>query len=562
MADRLADDIISLLGQLQTNRSSFESQWVQVSNVAAPEAYSFRRLGTLGMLAGFPKVAAAADRSKYIFDSTAINAVERLSAGIEAIVTPQSDYWHGLELQNLTRSRQTDEEKAWLQDVRNLQFKIRYDADSGFIPAIHTVYRRVVAFGNAFLFAEDADQYTSEAMVHYRYLPLAECHVTTDHQDVVNTFYRYYVLTAQQALGKFREKCPPKVRIAAESTTDSQKEFAFIQCIQPRGDFGLPGQGVHKSRWASFHVFEEDRSIIRESGYFEFPVIDFRWLPEPGMVYGEGPVMKCIADIQSLQQLAKNELTAGEQAVKPTLLMANAGVMNRPTARPGAVILGGMNGQGQRLVEPLFSGQRLDFATMVLEAKRAQVKESMYLTLFQLLVQNPQMTATEALIRAREKGELLGPAGSRFQMSLSRMIAREQGILTRRGLYDPDSDYVRPPSAGDRRIVPSMSSPLDRLRRAQEGEGIMRILEIAAPMAQVDPEVLDEIDAGWTLRELRDILGAPVKMLRAPEEVLERKAAKQQQQSALINAQIAEQLASASKQGSQAIAGMKDSGAI
>jgi hypothetical protein len=352
------------------------------------------------------------------------------------------------------------------------------------------------------------------------------------------------------------------VRLAAESTTDSQKEFIFIQCVQPRGDFGLPGQGVRKTPWASFHVFHDDRSIIRESGYFEFPVIDFRWLPEPGMVYGEGPVMKCIADIQSLQQLAKNELTAGEQAVKPTLLMANTGVMNRPTSRPGAIVFGGMNAQGQRLVEPLFNGQRLDFATMVLEAKRAQVKESMYLTLFQLLVQNPQMTATEALIRAKEKGELLGPAGSRFQMSLSRMVLREQGILGRRGLYDADSDYARPPAARDRKIVPSMSSPLDRLRRAQEGEGIMRILEVASPLAQTDPEVLDEIDAGWTLRELRDILGAPVKMLRSPDAVVARKAARQEQQQMAVNAQIAEQMASASKQGSEAIAGMKQAGVL
>lgn len=562
MVDKLADDIITRLSQLQTGRSHFETMWHQVANVAAPEAYSIRRLGTMGMMKGLPKHAAASERSKYIFDSTAISAIDRLASGIEAIVTPQSDYWHGLDIFSLTRQKQTDNEKAWLQEVRDLQFKIRYDSDSGFIPAIQTIYRRVVAFGNAFLFLEDDDRYAKRSMMMYRYLPLAECYIATDHLDVVHTFYRYYTLTADQALGKFREKTPPKVRQAAESLTDKEKEFAFIQCIHPRGDFGLPGDGVRKSPYASFHVFEEDRSIIRESGYFEFPVIDFRWLPEPGSIYGEGPVMRALADIQSLQQMAKNELWAGEQAVKPTLLMANAGVMNRPTSKPGHIVLGGLNAAGQRMVEPMFQGQRLDFATMVLEAKRNQVKESMYLHLFQLLVQNPQMTATEALIRAKEKGELLGPAGARFQLSLSRMIDREQGILTRRGLYDEDSDFAVPESLQDKDIVPQMSSPLDRLRRAQEGEGIMRMLEIASPMAQIDPEVLDEIDPGWTLRELRDILGAPVRMLRDPDEVAKRKQARAEQQSALANAQIAEQMASASKQGSQALQAMQQSGAL
>ncbi len=562
MVDKLADDIITRLASLQMSRSGFERSWSQAANVAAPEAQAFRRLGSLGMLKGLPKQAAASERSKYIFDSTAINAVDRLASGIEAIVTPQSDKWHGLDIFQLKRRSQTDIEKAWLQDVRDAQFSIRYDSDSGFIPSIQTIYRRVVAFGNAFLFADDDARYQSRSMIQYRYMPLAECFIATDHSDVVDTFYRYYALTAGQALGRFGAKCPATVRRAAESLTDKDKEFCFIHCIHPRGDFGLPGDGIMKARYASFHVFEEDRQIIRESGYYEFPVIDFRWLPEPGSIYGEGPVMKAIADIQSLQQLAKNELMAGEQAVKPPLLMANAGVMNRPNPNPGAITYGGLNAQGVEMVKPLFNGQRLDFATAVLEAKRTQVKESMYLHLFQLLVQNPQMTATEALIRAREKGELLGPAGARFQLSLSRMIDREQGILTRKGLFDEDSDFRVPDSLQGQDVIPQMSSPLDRLRRAQEGEGIMRMLEVAAPLAQADPEVMDELDPSWILRELRDVFGAPVRTLRDPKVVAERKAKRADENAALANAQIAEQMASASKQGSQALAGMKESGAL
>jgi hypothetical protein len=319
---------------------------------------------------------------------------------------------------------------------------------------------------------------------------------------------------------------------------------------------------VSKSKYASFHIFEEERQIIRESGYFEFPIIDFRWLPEPGSVYGEGPVMKCLADIQSLQQMAKNEMMAGEQSVRPPLLVANAGIMNRPDARPGGVTYGGMNAQGQRMVEPLFNGQRLDFATMVLEAKRAQVKESMYLNLFQLLVQNPQMSATEALIRANEKGALLGPAGSRFQTSLSRMVEREQGILTRRGVNDPDSAYRRPDSLRDMNLHAQMTSPLDRLRRAKEGEGVLRLLEIASPLAQVDPTVMDNINPDETFRQLRDIFGAPVSILRDQQEVAKIRADRQAQQSMANNAQIAEMMAGASQQGSKALVNMKEAGAL
>ena len=51
----------------------------------------------------------------------------------------------------------------------------------------------------------------------------------------------------------------------------------------------------------------------------------------------------------------------------------------------------------------------------------------MFVNLFQTLVQNPQMTATEALIRQEEKGALLGPSGSIIQAGFAANLDRELG---------------------------------------------------------------------------------------------------------------------------------------
>src|SRR5262249_51840528 len=157
-------------------------------------------------------------------------------------------------------------------------------------------------------------------------------------------------------------------------------------------------------------------------------------------------------------------------------------------------------------------GQRLDFATMVIEAKRHMVKESMYLNLFALLVQNPQMSATEAMIRANEKGELLGPAGARLQQTLSRQVDRELSILIRKGLYERNSPYRVPDRLQGKQITPKMTGPLDRLRHAKETEGTLRLLEAVAPLAQVDPTVVDNFDPDATVQKLREGLGAPVEV--------------------------------------------------
>jgi hypothetical protein len=504
-----------------------------------------------------PTTPNAAIRSKKLYDSTGINAVDRLASGIEALVIPQSEFWHGLGITDFKRSKRTDPELLWLADQRDLLFETRYDADSGWVNASQSAIRSCISHGAGFYYVEEG--FSNHALISYQYVPVRECYIATDAKGTVTCFYRYYELTAEQAVGEFGTRCPQKIKEQADDPVRKDQKSQYIHAIQPRGDYGRTDD-IRGSKFQSIHISVQEKAVCKERGYYEFPIMDFRWLPEGTSGWAEGPVMKCLADIQSLQVMGRNELLAGEQSVRPPLLVANAGVMNRPSAAPGAINLGGVNAQGQRMIEPLFNGQRLDFATMVIEAKRNMVKDSMYLNLFALLVQNPQMSATEAMIRANEKGELLGPAGSRLQQTLSRMIDREMGILTRKGLYAPTSAYRVPQSLQGKTISPQMSGPLDRLRRAKEGEGIIRLLEAVAPLAQVNPDVVDNFDEDETVRELRDIFGAPVSVLRDPKVRDQRRAARAQKQEMAQNATIAKDMAAAGKQGTDALAGMKTSG--
>jgi hypothetical protein len=549
----IADDVIDRLTSLSLKRTDFEWAWRQVQKVAAPDGGNFDGNGaSAGGFSGLLPMANATRRSKDIYDSTAVWAVDRLASGIEALIIPQSEYWHNFDLTDFTMVEATDNEKQWLENLRNLVFKVRYDSDSGWIPATQTCLRRLVAFGNAFMMVEDS--LDSKALVRYRPLPLPQSYADENHQGVIDTFYWVFELTARQAIQKYGNKVSQRIKNAAESSKNKDETFRFIQAIHPRADYGHSYEGVKRSPWASCHVEEESRLVVQESGYYDFPIIDFRWLPEPGCVYGEGPVMKCLADIQSLNVMAKNELTASDQAVRPPLLVANAGVVNQPSVNPGTTVVGGISPDGKQLVQPMNLGQRLDFHTLVLEAKRNQVKESLYINLFALLVQNPQMSATEALIRANEKGELLGPSGSRIQQSLSNCVERELGILQRRGLYDRGSAFEVPRTLRNRNIGPQMSGPLNRLRRTKEAEGTVRVLQVMSPLAQVEPEVVDNFDGDSMARELTEIFGAPRKILRTQEAVAERRAQRARAQQQAQNAALAEQMANAGKLGGEALA--------
>lgn len=558
----IAQDHIDRVSQLATSRTEFDRAWKQVRQVAAPDASDFTNAG-LGLLGGSrlgllrPE---AAKNSVNLYDTTAINAVERLGAGIEAIVCPQSEYWHGLDVTDYTGTTLTQSEKVWLERHRNLLFETRYDADSGFVPANQTAIRRTVAFGNAFKFVEES--FDGRSMIKYRYLPIAECYIATDAHDTVNAWYRVYELTADQASREFNGNVSSQVKTAANNPTQKDQRFTFVHCISASGDYGDMRSPVNRSPWRSMHIEVESKHVCKQSGYYTFPVIDFRWLPEPGRVYGEGPVMKVLADIQSANKMAKNEMLAGEQSVAPPLLVADAGVMNRPDARPNGITFGGMSANGQRRVEPLFAQQRLDFHTMVLEAKRNGIKESLYINLFATLVQNPQMSATEALIRANEKGELLGPAGTRFQGGYSRMIDREIDILARRGLYEPRSYYAVPRRFGGKRIKVQFTSPLDRMRKAKQGQGTLQLIQTLTPLAQVDPSIVDNFEPDTMTRGLADIFNVPAEFLRDEKVVAQRRQARAQAQEQANQMAMMQQMADATKSGADALATTKEAGVI
>ena len=240
----------------------------------------------------------------------------------------------------------------------------------------------------------------------------------------------------------------------------------------------------------------------------------YYWQQDPDTGYGESPVMLALAEIKSLNLLSKHTLRAVQQWTNPPIAIPNDGVVRRPNLNPGAVNPGAIDDEGRSRIQPIVTAQNPTFIQQVLEVKREQLRESLFINLFQILIQNPQMTATEALIRANEKGELLGPAGAKIQAGLSRLVERETGILERRGVFEGDGPLSPPMSLLGRGFGVRFRAPLDRLRRAGELLGVQQTFEFASQIAQFDPTVLDRLDTDKALDLAQEINGAPRAIFR------------------------------------------------
>jgi hypothetical protein len=190
----------------------------------------------------------------------------------------------------------------------------------------------------------------------------------------------------------------------------------------------------------------------------------------------------------------------------------------------------------------------------MLEKERMTINDAFLVTLFQILVDQPQMTATEALIRAQEKGQLLAPTVGRQQSEmLGPQIHREFNILGRQG-YLPEMPGVLAEAEGEYDIT--YESPAMRFQRSEELVGIQRTLEIAMPFAQADPSVLSIFKPDEIIRLAAEINGAPSDILHTSDEMED--IAEQQQQQAEQQQQMEsmQQIAPAMKDMAQAQAAL------
>jgi hypothetical protein len=243
--------------------------------------------------------------------------------------------------------------------------------------------------------------------------------------------------------------------------------------------------------------------------------------------------MNVLPAINVLNEEKKTMIKQGHRAVDPVLLAHDDGVIDGFSLKPGAVNYGGVNADGRALVHVLPTGN-VAVGKDMMDDERMAINDAFLVTLFQILVETPQMTATEVLERAREKGALLSPTMGRFQAeSIGPQIEREFDLLAWQELIPPPPQALV--EAGAEYQV-EYDAPLNRAMRADEAAGTMRTIQWAAEIATQtqDPTVMDWFNTDAIVPELMQVNGAPFRYIRDPKEVEQmrqgRKAAQEQQQ--------------------------------
>jgi hypothetical protein len=485
-------------------RSNWEIAWEELRHYVRPDVMSFIGDQTRGQ-----------ERHYRRFDGTAPWALEQLASGLNSFLTSPNDQWFTLSVFGKPMNELTNPQKKWLQDVANIIYQEYSETEVGWNSATHENYLDLGTFGTSVLFQGEVAR---KNRLTFRPYELSTCYLDEDEDGLIDVNYRIDMLSKRQIMQRWPKSVPEAV-MKDESTT---KKWKVVHAVEPRDDLGSLGKGrgsINKP-YSSIYWMPECNEILDEGGYDEFPYAIPRWGKLTGETYGRGPGMTCIQDVRTVNTMVREILIAAQLANRPPILVPDDGYMLPIRTAPSSLIY---YTPGADELKPIDFSGRVELALDVINEHRDTINKCFHVDWIIRGKKKERQTAFEIDDDRNEMLRQLTPVLGRIQNELlEKSISRSYNLLSNMGRI-PESPFEE-----DVVFEINYTSPAATAQRGVKGNVARRYLQDLLQLAQIKPEVLDEVNMTRTARYIADLDNVPREILSTDEEL----AAIQQQRAA------------------------------
>jgi len=465
--------------QAKDRRTTWERTWQECYDYALPQRGDFIRLNEPGRI-----------QTERLFDGTAMDAVDQLSASLLGHLTPPWTQWFGFRPGPDLNPAEAQALSPILEDAaRTIQ--AHFDR-SNFTVEMHQCFLDLVVGGTAALYFEETEPGAFSAF-KFSSVPLSDIVLEEGENGFLDGSFRQLKLTLAQIRDRYPlADLPADMERAGER--DPQARFGILESI-------LPDNGAYAY---TALLVEKGNPVELTRGKFNVsPCIAFRWMKSPGEIYGRSPIMKALPDIKTANKVVELILKNASIAVTGIWQADDDGVLNPANIElvPGAIIPKAVGSGG---LKPLEMPGRFDVSQLIIEDLRSRIRHALLIDRLGQ-IDGRKMTATEVIERSTEMAMLLGATYGRLQSELlTPMIRRAYAILRRRGEI--------PDIALDGRFVTlDYRSPLARAQAQQNVQNTMTWINSVMGMG---PEASLAIDMTRAARFLGEALGVPADLIR------------------------------------------------
>lgn len=527
------DKLIARYGQARAARGNFDTMFQDIADRVLPQMADFNVRREQG-----------ARRSEKMLDATAALALQRSLAAVTSFFWPSNQRYQTLTTDNYQLNK-VQRVREYLENATNILFKVRYSPRAAFEAQMSEAGLSFLGLGTGSIFVDEMrSTHDHRGGILYKSVPLSQTYLQENDQGRIDTLHRCFPWTLRQISQRFPGQLPEKLLKRLEKTPDELIDVSHTVC--PREDYDPERLDAKGKPWASCYFLAGERVELEEGGFWSWPFGIMRYMTSSGEVYGRSPAWLAMSNIRTLNTMKRTTLAAAQKVADPALLVSEDGILGAFSQAPGAMIYGGLDSSGKRMVEPLQTGGRPEIGLEMMDKERDIISSAFFLDVFKALVDNPQMTATQALELMQERATLMAPMGGRIESEgLGPITERELDILQRAGQLGP-----MPPELveanGEYQI--EYTSPMRQAMRTTDAIAITRSLEQILPLAQEDPSVLDVFKSlALTARELCDINGVPAKLLNDLDTIVALKDQRTQEANAAAAVQAAPQISAAAK---------------
>src|SRR6266705_2628131 len=490
ISDREAQIVTAIIrefGQYQTRRSVFAQQWEEVAELILPTSrgtFYYQDMQTPG-----------AKKTQQQVDATGALALHRFCAIADSLVTPRNQQWHGLQSDDYVMKDRAC--RIWFENTTKMLFRQRYAAHANFAGQNYNNWQSLGAFGNSTMYVDAFDnRWTGGGRgLRYKSVPLGETFFGENHQGKVDRMIRWFKLTAYQAMQKWGEEWLPETLHSALAQ-NSEFRYSFLHCVKPRAeDYDPEALDARSLPYSSHYVSVDGRCLMAdERGYRTFPYAVSRYDQAPNEVEGRGPAQIVLPSLKTLN------------AQKITFLK-----------------------QGHALVHTLPTGD-IKISLEMMQEERGIIDDVFLVSLFKVLSEHPNMTATQVIELVNEKGMLVAPTlGRQHTEYVGGLVEREMDLLSGMRMLEPMPPRLKE-AMGHYEITDT--SPLSLAAAAGKAAGFLRTVEQVRELVNVtqDLSLLDRFDFDTATPAIARINNTPEEWMADDQSVAQKRQARAKQQ--------------------------------
>lgn len=512
------DSALSTFSSLKSVRAPWESWWDALREYVLPRRISEDDEASL------PGDASA----EHLYDTTAVEACQKLASGHMSYITPSHEVWFKWAAPDGVDG---DEAESWYN--RCSEIALKELSVSNFYTEIHECFLDRVAFGTGSMYSG----VSSSGNLMFTHIPCGRFCCAENEEGSVDTYFREFSFSAYQAERMFgRRNLGPKTRKILEDGKDPHAvSLRFLHAVRPRTGRNRKREDSLNMPYESLYISLDDRRIVEEGGYREFPYLVSRFLKWGESPYGLAPGRLVFPEIRQAQFLNRILDTLGEIAAFPRILeLANQ--IGEVDMRAGGRTVITPEAASLHLPREWATQGRYDIGMDRLERKQDAIRRAFYLPMLELWGNRTgSMTATEVMARENERVLMFSPSFTLFVSDLYPIMCRIFALMFRQGKFPrPPESVLRKGtdgqlSIGEPRVV--YQSKIALILRRVQSEGIDRSLQRLGMMASLAPELQDHVDWDACFRMACRFDGAPEQMLRSMRDV--RKLRKERENSTL-----------------------------